>query len=128
MVRRKLYPVAAVVHSLNTELGVGVQWTDKLNDFRQDRTDMKGLMLLPVGRARGTPTHASEPRYRVEDIAAFIKQVREAYGCTKPFPLVVDTYEYDEDDAALMASTWRHRRLIRVSHSPAARKPIPIMH
>jgi hypothetical protein len=120
MVTRKLYPASAVAHLLGTALGIGIQWIDKLNDFRQDRTDMKGLMLHPVGRARGTPTHAAEPRYCLEHVRDFIDRVREAYGCAKPFLLVVDSYEYDES-AEAVASSWRYRRLAKVARGAAGR-------
>lgn len=107
----ELYPAGVTSFLLASMLGAGVQWVDKLNDFRQGRTDMKGLMLLPVGRVGGSPECAKDPRYKLDDIRVFVNEVRAAYGCSKPFPFKVETYSLDVG-AELSPAMWRLRRLV----------------
>lgn len=93
--RATLLPVKAVSYMLGHALGVGKQWVDALNDYRQEHADIHGLRLYPFSHTAGTSDRVGQPLYRKEDVRDFIEAVRAACGARIPFPLVLDEYEFD---------------------------------
>lgn len=112
----KLLSVAQVTALLSSKLGASRQWVDTLNDHRQDRGDLKGVLLLPFGRKKGDSGKSSTPMYDPVRLMQFIKAVQLAYGCEKPFAGGVQSFTY-EDIPGMSEHHWRSRIVTPVTSS-----------
>lgn len=71
--KMKIYSAAETVFILRKQLGPMRAWSDFLSDCIRIRTNLDGLMLMPINHV--DDGRAKRPVYALEDIVAFIREI-----------------------------------------------------
>ena len=91
---------------LRTYLGPIRSWSDTLADMARHKTEVAGLVLLPVCRVHDG--RAWRPAYRLADVVEFIRIVREHFrDAKKGVPPAKKSVDLDPSDHR----HWRLRKL-----------------
>lgn len=94
--RTKIYVISAAdaAFLLRVRLGTLRAWEDFLADNRRGKQDISGYTILPCAKKKDCRTF--RPMYAVEDVLAFIENVRKVEPTAVPEPIKPIALEVDD--------------------------------